>query len=116
MNSYNVHEDRRAYPRFDATIVVGFHYKELLGEHRAVATNVSERGMFIRSRTVPAVDCSLTISIHFRNVTLRMAGVVAWNAPDEGFGVEIVSWPCAWLDFVLGVPREEDGVPGKVAS
>jgi hypothetical protein len=111
MNPSGAYGDRRAYPRFDATLVVGFHHKEMLGEHRAVATNVSQRGMFVRSRTVPAVDCVLTISVHFRNVTIRMMGVVAWNDPDEGFGVEIVSWPCAWLDFVLGVPRREGGNP-----
>jgi hypothetical protein len=111
MNAPGAYGDRRAYPRFDTTLVVGFHYKEMLGEHRAVATNVSERGMFIRSRTVPAVDCVLTISIHFRNATIRMMGVVVWSDPDEGFGIEIVSWPCVWLDFVLGVPRKERGNP-----
>lgn len=110
-----MYTNRRRRERVDASLGVRFGLAAL--DREAVAGNVSEGGLYIRTNQVFHVGTRLQLAIEFPRRVVRCAGEVMWaiTVPEHqcrtlvhGMGIQFVDTEPEWKVFF---ERWRDGLP-----
>lgn len=93
---------RRAYPRIDIKLEAQFDCgaKTTSG----IITNISENGLFINTKLLFPFDINFNLLIQAKdnilNVPVKISRLVRDQGNHEGLGVEVVSPPPMYLEYV----------------
>ena len=109
---------KRVYDRLPANVDVKFFYGNMF--YSGIITNLSEHGMFIRTRRCLPFESKFEIFFHLKDDVLKVPAkvtrIVKTDVFFDGMGVELFNQPAQYLEFVNSFKAKEFSVPLRISD